>query len=467
MTTTPSDSSWPQLAANDPPTASARYFGVVLTALVILGVVLRVGVSLALGFHESPGQGSDAWEYDTYARSLASGLGYFGPSPDLPEFHTTAFRTPGVSLPWALLYVLFGQDPGVIRVFHALLGGATVALVGLIGRRCFGPLVGLLAGAVVGTHPILIFYSHELMSESLAIFLVALTTWWGLTLADHPSWPRLIILGLVLGYSVLVRPNLIFTLPPLWLWGWWVFRRRDRNQRAWALAVPLATLGLTVLCMLPWTIRNVLAMNEFIPLSTLGGTTLLGAYNHRVLEEADLAGYWVYDGALPEYGDLLRRTAAEQGEVARDRLALRLTRQWIVEHSDQLPRLWMLRLARAWTPFLQPKVEFKRRLLYTATWGPILVLLMIGVIPSAVAFAHRDPAGLILHVGLVQFLMTTLVFYGASRFRAPVEPLCILIAAATAWNLIQGWPWRRGWILRTDLATASAETRPVQVEATP
>src|SRR6185295_3412974 len=86
---------------------------------------------------------------------------------------------------------------------------------------------------------------------------------------------------------------------------------------------------------------------------------------------------------------------------------------------------------RAWTPFLQPRSPLLYRLAMMASWGPVLALLILGFLPTAIYFLRTSHPGWILHLGIFHFVMTALVFWGASRFRYPVEGLCIILSCAT------------------------------------
>jgi hypothetical protein len=74
------------------------------------------------------------------------------------------------------------------------------------------------------------------------------------------------------------------------------------------------------------------------------------------------------------------------------------------------------------------------------TWGPVLTLFILGFFPSAIYFLHflrANHPGWILHLGVLHFVLTALVFWGASRFRYPVEGLCIILAMAALGSICQ------------------------------
>jgi hypothetical protein len=180
--------------------------------------------------------------------------------------------------------------------------------------------------------------------------------------------------------------------------------------------------------LVPWTIRNYSIFHSFVPFQTEGGDTLLGSYNRIVTSDPRYYGYWIYPTALPEYRDQI---AAPNDEVVRDHVETRLAMQWARSHPEKWWYLVESKFRRSWTPFLQPNSPMLYRVSMLASWGPILVLFALGFFPIAINFLRTNNPGWILHLGVFHFVLTALIFYGASRFRYPVEGLCIILASAT------------------------------------
>jgi hypothetical protein len=142
-----------------------------------------------------------------------------------------------------------------------------------------------------------------------------------------------------------------------------------------------------------------------------------------------LYGYWVYPvPALPEYR---AQIVAPNDEVVRDHVETRLAMQWVRNHPDLWWYLVESKFRRSWTPFLQPNSPLLYRVSMLASWGPVVLLFALGFFPSAIYFLKTNNPGWILHLGVLHFALTALIFYGASRFRYPVEGLCIILASAT------------------------------------
>jgi len=402
----------------------------VLLVLMVMGLSLRIAVSMRGGLAAPPVPGSDASEYDSYAWNLVQGRGFSGISPDVktPDGqlleHPTAYRAPGTSVLWAGLYLTFGHRYSVVRITQCVLDTLTILLICGIGRKCFGDTVALLAAAIYAVWPTALLYSSQLGSEPLYTFLFCWFILISLQYAERPSRPRSIAAGVLLGLAMLTRGNAVMMVALIVPWSVWQFRRTPR------LVVRGLAISLVALVMLvPWTIRNYEIFHSFIPFETGGGDVLLGSYNRIVASDPSEYGYWIYPTSeLPEYRDQI---TAPNDEVIRDHVETQLAMQWARNHPETWWYLAESRFRRSWTPFLQPRSPMLYRVAMLMSWGPILVLFALGFFPSAIYFVRTNNPGWILHLGVLHFVLTALVFWGASRFRYPVEGLCILLASAT------------------------------------
>lgn len=395
-----------------------------LWILIVLGFLLRVGVASRAGLNVPPPPGSDQLEYDRYAWNLAQGLGYRGPSPDVADpNHLTAYRTPGVPLVWATLYSVFGHRYDVIRVFHCALGALVIPLLFALARRCFNERIAWMAAGVWTVFPTSLLYSGELLSEPLLTVLFTCATYETVMFGFDRRWARAIRSGLLWGFVVLVHPSKVFMLPLLAVWGIWQFWS-DRPSIIRALAVP-AIAGLTLV---PWTVRNYVVFHEFIPLSTGGQSVLLQSNNSIVVEDPKYFGYSIWDTQIPEYRAALQ---APNNEIQRDRLAGRFALEWLKDHPQHWWFLAQAKFRRGWSPFLQPHTPWVYRIGMLLSWGPVLVLFAIAFFPTLVAFVRSRHPGWVMHLGILEFTMVIVIFFGFSRYRYSIEPLCIILAAVS------------------------------------
>jgi 4-amino-4-deoxy-L-arabinose transferase-like glycosyltransferase len=398
--------------------------------LGFFGFAVRLGLAIFLGLNSAPESGSDEQEYDTYAWNLAQGRGYRGMSPDVADRdHLTAYRPPGTSLIWAGLFAVFGHRYDVVRISNCLAGAGAVYLVFEIGRRCFSDRVGLFSAAAYAVFPTAVIFTVDLLSEALGTvwflaFLVA-----SLWFAERPDWRRGAVAGLFLGAAILTRANSVLMLPLFVVWAVWQFRRQWRAL-AQAAVVPLFAVALLA----PWTMRNYFVFHRFIPLSTTGGSALLQGNNDVVVSDPKYFGYCIWDSDIPEYREALESAG---DEVERDRRAGAFAVQWLKEHRDKWLFLVRHKLWRSMTPFLQPGNPRFHRIAMLVTWGPVIVLSGIAFFPSLVRFLRDRRPGWLIHLAILHWVATTIIFYGYVRYRHPIEPLCILLAVAAVAGVIQ------------------------------
>jgi len=417
-------------SSDDPRNGNARARSPLLLAFIAIGLAARIAIALHAGIATPPVPGSDASEHDSYAWNIVQGRGYSGISPDVKSRtgelldHPTAYRPPATSVFWAGIYWLFGHRYRPIRLAQCVLDTLTILLLYRIARICFGEVVALLAAGVYAVWPTALLYSSLLGSEPLYAFLFCWSVLLSLRFAEHPTWLRAAEAGVVLGLALLTRGNAVMMVVLLIPWGIVQFRKNPQLVIR-ACVIPLVAL----LMLLPWTIRNYRVLHAFIPFDTLGGDLLLGSYNRVVATDPFYYGYWVFPTSeLPEY---TQQITAPNDEVKRDRIEIRLAVQWILDHPEKWWYLLESRFRRSWTPFLQPQSPLLYRLGMMASWGPVLALLILGFLPTAIYFLRTNHPGWIIHAGIFHFVLTALVFWGSSRFRYPVEGLCIILASAT------------------------------------
>lgn len=397
----------------------------VLALLVCCAFLFRLAMATTGGLNAAPVAGTDAEEYDTYAWNLARGLGYRGMSPDVADQdHLTAYRPPGPSLTWAACYSTFGHRFDVIRVMNCILGSASVWLVYRIGRRLFSTQVGIFAAIGYSVYPMAVLQSGDLLSEPLGVFLFLLFLDITLSYVQMPTWQASFFAGGILGLALLTRANYILFVPFYVIWSVWQFRGKWRQ-----LTHAVLVLLVAAATMLPWIVRNQLVFHRLIPFSTMGGSVLLQGNNRLVVTEPSLYGYNIWDTKIPEYREALQSAG---NEVERDRRAKEFAITWLRENRDQWGFLVWHKFIRSWTPFLTNNPSASHRLVYLCTWGPVLLLFCIAIVPTFVSSLRNGSPAWLLHLAVLHYVANSLIFFAYIRYRAPIDPICLIFAAWTA-----------------------------------
>jgi 4-amino-4-deoxy-L-arabinose transferase-like glycosyltransferase len=298
------------------------------------------------------------------------------------------------------------------RLSQALLGTITVALVGLLALELFGATVGLIALGIAAVYPPLIELSATIVAENLLTALVLAATLCALRarrVADPNGW--IVLAGILTGLAALTHMNGALLVIPL------AFALRSYGARASALLVAVA-----ILTVIPWSIRNAVQLHSFVPISDETGITLAGTYNPIA---AAHEFRWGYPRQIPT------------GNVTEPQQSSKLTSRALTYISDHLlapvkaavdntRRLLELQGSASWRASAA-SIEIPvatARIGVIGFW--ILCALALGGI--ATQRARRAPLWL-WSIPVLLALSVILVNAETPRFREPIDPFLILLAA--------------------------------------
>ena len=247
------------------------------TGLAMLVAILLLG--LGLRAHEAWEGRSPVFDAAAYAKIAANLDRDEGFTLGSSATQSASNYSPGLPLLVAGIYKLSGGvHERIARLLLALIGTLTVFFTYLIGRRLSGPSAGLVGAGAIAIYPALLEYQGMLMGEPLATTLLSgavLTALWAADPAVSAR-QRWLVPGALFGLLALVRPEylgvaFLVSLVVLLRCGW-------RNwSRTWTQAL-LMLAGVAVV-VVPWTVRNAIALDRFVPISTGGGQVLFaGTY---------------------------------------------------------------------------------------------------------------------------------------------------------------------------------------------
>lgn len=342
------------------------------------------------------------------------------------------------------VYAVFGTL-GAVQIAQAALGALLVPAVGGIGRRLGGTRAGTLAAVLCAFYPELVWFAVHFWSETL--FMVLL--WWAferlLALdGDASGRPATAALaGILWGLAVLTRETTLYFTPLAALWlalrGRGGSRRTSLSRAAVFLAAALATVA-------PWTLRNWLVYDAFIPVSTAGGLNLWQG-NARLTRQEVYDRYQAVPGLVAQY-EYARRMG----------VAAIVERQpwWAAEKlRDELPLFWeadSLALVHA------------RRGAYgdvgrgaTLAAAAVVLLPYLGLLALFVAGCARVPLDrrvALLLVFLAYYMLLHVATHGFARYRLPALPVLFVLSAAGAgaWHALPAGRRAAGWRRRAAVA---------------
>jgi 4-amino-4-deoxy-L-arabinose transferase-like glycosyltransferase len=347
----------------------------------------------------------------------------------------------------AVIYGLVGERDHLVRFFLCVVGSGTCLLVYFFAKDLFGSRVGLLAGLAAAVYPFLYIYDGWLYSESLYIFLLFAFCYALFRLQRTPRWPLMLISGVLLGLLSLTRPNGIAILG---LFVVWVLVLAWARVLAWRKAfqsMVVITL-VSMIFVVPWTIRNYAVAHTFISIATGDGKVLVGAYNNKTVDPNFQNGYYFATWLRPEEStpELVRQFPAQCAahcEVVRDGAYREAAIQWIQQHMSKMPMLIALHAANMWR-LTSEEADLPINRFPDRTTSKLVVAMMEIITPLVFALAalglivtwKRWRELLFIYFMIAITIAECIVFYGISRFRAPIEPMLLVLAAGAVWWLI-------------------------------
>lgn len=369
---------------------------------------------------------ADPADYVRHALSIAH-HGHMAPSL-VPHGGPSALRPPAYPYFLGAVFALSGDSLTAGRLASALLGVISVALIGVIAEQLWSRRTALIAMAVAAVYPPLVLLSGTLLSESLGLPLVLALVALVLAYRGEPR-PRWVApaAGVLFALALLDRPALVmFALPlVLGLWG--------RPWRSWAaLRAPLVALVVAGLVIVPWTIRNAIDFNGFVPISTQSGFLVGGTYNYTSDHDPVEPAAYRPANLDPALRPITSNPALDENQMNKKLSAA--GKRYAKKHPGYVPRVfWFngLRVLGLFHPARDTREAYAFQgigsgyaKLAQVSW---YVLLAFGVLGVALGAARRAPWWISI---LPPLLFVSVIWIsGDIRYRAPIEPFVVWSAA--------------------------------------
>ena len=405
-----------------------------LVVILVVAAALRIAWS-AYAARMPSGSLHDPNFYLLYGEQIARGNGYvlpfgLGPSAYYPVGYPIVL---GI-VDFALIHTVGDHPIGAAAGLNVVCGVAAVFLIFLIGRRLFSDAVGLVAAGITALYPNLVYHTAVALTETvfiafflLFVYLVVSGPW-----EDHRfERRRLVALGLLLGVLVLIRPvaaPIVLALFVVWLLGGFGWRR--------ALLHTGAVVGLAVLLVSPWLVRNIRVMHS-ATLSTNTGDNLCMSRQVGATGTFDFNNNPCFIG----FDDLQR----PEYETKRDERNRRMALDFIRDHPTEELKLWGKRLYwtfRAdWDGSWAAESYGDDRFLTDTTRGRVhdlgsvyyfatLALTAVALVMLIRRRDRDDRRWMFLPLAVITIVvLPVLATFGDIRFKVPALPLFALLAA--------------------------------------
>ncbi len=409
--------------------------------ILVIALAARLGAA-ALWHERAEGRFffGDSETYWQLARTIARGEAY---RYSAEGYDARVFRTPGYPLLLAPLFLFGGDHPPVFwaRVQGAVFGALAAGAVWWLARELFGARAALAAGLAAAVYPGAVATSVMVLTEApfSMLMLVQLTAWvaaWRSTSRGRAIGFS-IGAGAAAGAAVLVRPSWLLFTPAVVALMWAVERLRGRqaNRSRWnEPVVGMAVLAAMLVVLSPWWVRNWRVTGRFVPTTLQVGASLYDGLSPQATGASDMAFVDRFVAA-----ERAQDAAADEPfEVRLDRRMRREAVEWAKQHPGRVAQLALVKFARMWNVWPnEPEMStWPVRLMVAGTYLPVLGLALVG----AWRTIRLGRPYVLCWLPAVYFTLLHMVFVSSIRYRQPVMPALIVLAAGAVFSRITTAP---------------------------
>ncbi|MGZ4167190.1 MAG: glycosyltransferase family 39 protein [Solirubrobacteraceae bacterium] len=345
------------------------------------------------------------------------------------------------------------------RVAQAVIGTVSVGLVGLVALEAFGGAAALAALALAAVYPVFVVLSGTLVAENL-LLVFELASIWAALRARRARRPLLWIAltGVLTGLATLTHENAALFVLPLGVAGWSVLRGRaapgTRRPGLRALAAPAVLVLFTCAMIAPWTVRNAVELHHFVPVSDETGITLIGTYNARSAASRPVHYKWDLFLKMPAL-KAIARAAPRYDEVGLSDLLQSRALDYIRAHPfspldagfHNTLRMFELEGSFAWhASYAAIGLPATAAAVGVMSFWVLLALAILGWFTAV----RREAPRWLWAFPILYWVSITFINVETPRFREPIDPFLVLLAACALSTGAQrllglgGAPVRRG-----------------------
>jgi len=237
--------------------------------------------------------------------------------------------------------------------------------------------------------------------------------------------------GALIGACMLVRPNSFFLFAGA-LVGWWVMFGARRAIKGTALSLVVA-----VLMIAPWTVRNAIAVDGFVPIS-IQDAAVYGTFNDTAANDEEFPYAW--RPRIEPMPEVFNEPGTSDAEL-RSRL-LAQAREYVFEHPESLFEAYFWNgIVRFWDiqrpSNVEHGIEGSGRAKLTGFFGFGLYWLLVPFALLAFWRLRRSRAVFYALLASAIVLSISVIPDSTTRYRAPLEPVIAILACAAVVPLTQ------------------------------
>ena len=407
--------------------------GKVVIYLLLFFLLLRIGIVIIAGQKEN--EFADAHGYNGYAHAILKNSEWLTD----PDFKGN-YRPPVYPMFIAFIYAIFGINNFLaVYLFQAMISVLTCFYIYKFSKKIFDEKVALLALTWSGFYIFYLKYVRELLRETL-VFLLIIAFFYYLYLFLNEEIKRARNFSLTnFLYFLLIHtdPKFLFFLP-FFLTLFIVFQPSRQGIKQY-----LMFLGVTVLLMVPWNIRNYIAYDAFILINTrtidlrkteirdpvMDGYIKYNLFNFGVINKVNISKDYPTD----QERELIKRGFNPNNRSRDEIIAIKddvypastfIGRKW-----DHFLQLWKpFDFARSYRPF--PDARFngiwslRHNISSILCYGLLLPFVFLSIYYLV---KQKNKAWIFLTVPLITNTLLHILYYGRNRYRVPFDSFIIIL----------------------------------------
>jgi 4-amino-4-deoxy-L-arabinose transferase-like glycosyltransferase len=411
-------------------------------ATTSLSLILFVALVLRVSFlwqyqHDHPRQAVSVvpflFESGNIAHSLATGQGFA--SPFRVNTGPTAWMPPVYPLLLAAIFRIFGPYTFssflAAALFNIFCATFTCIPIFFAGKRIAGLSAAAVAAWLWAIFPNAILIPVESMWDaSLSALLVAAILWATIAVAESQRARDWAAYRFLWGFTLLTNATLMVLLPLLLAW---LAYRAHKQNRKWFGSLALS-LGIVILCCMPWTIRNYKIFHTFVPLRSGLGLQLWLGNDDNTQDIFRAERHPIYDATE-------RARYVQMGEVAYMHEKQTAAVHYMLSHPARETHLVTRRIISFWsggTP--TPLKDFLNA---DATWFRFVLLFnllaALGALLGIIFLIRcRSPFWLPVAIFPLVFPWAYYLTLVLPRYRLPIDPVVLLLTAVALETLFRG-----------------------------
>ncbi|MFZ0619526.1 MAG: glycosyltransferase family 39 protein [Candidatus Acidiferrales bacterium] len=415
-------------------------------AAASLALILLVALALRVAHlwehareipHHALGTVPFLYEPGNIAYSVATGGGFS--SPFREKTGPTAWDTPVYPLLIAAMFQIFGTYTFAAYLatvsLNILFSTFTCVPLFFAGRRIGGASLGAATAWLWAFFPnAVVIPTDWVWDTSLSALLAAIILWSTLEIADSRRVRDWILYGLLWGLTLMTNPTLASLLPLLLGWAAW---RAHRRAEKW-LGRAAISAAIVALCCVPWTARNFIEFDSFVPFRSVLGLQLWLGNNDA------------YKDAFPGYLHPIDNSKERKKYVAMGEIAYMAEKKhqaitWMEANPARVTRTSWERFVGTWLATPTPWRDFRATnslLIRTVFVANFLAAIgtLVGIV---VLWWRRSEFAFPVTVFPLIFPWPFYLSQSLLRYRHPIDPILMLltaIAVVAAWQRISLHP---------------------------